>query len=61
MTSLKTLATKENMAWLMKKERFHSKEKFNEEVINEYKNVVNKVQNEELCNLLLKHKLLKRP
>lgn len=44
----------------MKKDRFNSKELYNEETLNEFKSVVNKVQSEELCQLLMKHKLLKK-
>ena len=46
---------------MQKKERFLSKEKYNGETLNEMKEIVNKVQNEDLCSLLLKHKLLKKP
>lgn len=45
----------------MKKERFQAKERVDEEMLEDFKKVVNKVANDELCHLLQKHKLLKKP
>ena len=36
-------------------------EEFSDEKLKEYKKVVDSVSNEELCSLLLKHKLMRKP
>ncbi|CDW91734.1 cyclic nucleotide-binding domain containing protein [Stylonychia lemnae] len=58
---LQNQANRENMKWLQQKERYMSRETLSQDTLKECKNVVDSVQNEELCNLLLRHKLLKRP
>mmetsp|Transcript_46872 Transcript_46872/g.34304 ORF Transcript_46872/g.34304 Transcript_46872/m.34304 type:complete len:122 (-) Transcript_46872:897-1262(-) len=57
--SLKKVATRENLQQLQTKGRFLSRE--SQDSLRDAKFYWNSIQNQELCQLILKHKLIKRP